>query len=67
VRAFLEKHQPPWTILLDPNREVHNGYDIQGIASFVVIDKAGRWQYAPSGYSEWLGQELIWLIEALQI
>ncbi|MBM3240741.1 TlpA family protein disulfide reductase [Candidatus Poribacteria bacterium] len=67
VRAFLEEHQPPWPILLDRNREVRSAYNIEGIPTFALIDKEGHWQYARLGYSEWLGQELIWLVEELQI
>lgn len=65
VLVYLQEHQLPWLILLDPNREVHSAYKIEGIPSFVLIDKDGRWQYALRDYSEWRGQELIWLIEAL--
>jgi peroxiredoxin len=67
VRSFLEEHQFPWPILLDRNREVHSAYKIEGIPSFILIDKKGRWQYTSRGYSEWLGQELIWLVEALRM
>jgi peroxiredoxin len=66
VRAFLEEHHPPWPILLDRNREVRSAYNIEGIPTFALIDKEGHWQYARLGYSEWLGQELIWLVEELQ-
>jgi peroxiredoxin len=67
VRSFLEEHQFPWAILLDCNREVHSAYKIEGIPSFILIDKNGRWQYTSRDYSEWLGQELIWLVESLRI
>ncbi len=65
VRAFLAEHQLPWLILLDPNREVSSAYNIESIPSFILIDKNGCW-HKLTGYHQWLGQELIWLIEALQ-
>ncbi len=66
VGAFMEEHKPPWPILLNQKREVNKAYGISGIPTFILIDKAGRWQHTRIGYSEWLGQELIWLIEALR-
>jgi peroxiredoxin len=65
VRKFLEEHHPPWPILLDPHREVGKAYGIEGIPFFILIDKAGIWQYSFSGANLISGQPLIWLIEAL--
>ena len=65
VRKFLDEHQPPWSILLDPHREVREAYKIKAIPFFILIDKAGNWQYSFRGSGLISGQPLIWLIEAL--
>lgn len=67
VRAFLLEHKLPWPILIDRHREVHKAYKIEGIPTFVLVDKTGRWQYTRLGYTRWVGQELIWLIDALRM
>ena len=46
VREFLDQYQPPWSVLLDPHREVKKAYQIKRIPSFILIDKAGNWQYS---------------------
>ena len=65
VRKFLDEHQPPWSILLDPHREVREAYKIKAIPFFILIDKAGNWQYSFRGSNLISGQPLIWMIEAL--
>ncbi len=65
VQYFLDQHQPPWPMLLDPHREVGNAYQIEAIPFFILIDKAGNWQYSFEGSHLIDGQPLIWLIEAL--
>ncbi len=65
VREFLDTHQPPWPMLLDPHREVSKAYQIKAIPFFILIDKAGNWQYSFGGSNLIDGQPLIWLIEAL--
>ena len=65
VQRFVEEHQPPWPILLDRRREVRKAYQIGGIPFFILIDKAGNWQYSFIGCNLIGGQPLIWMIEAL--
>ena len=65
VRSFLEEHQPPWPVLLDPHRVLKEPYQIEGIPLFILIDKAGNWQYSFRGANLINGQPLIWMIEAL--
>ena len=65
VRKFLDQHQPPWPILLDLHREVSKAYQIKAIPFFILIDKAGNWQYSFRGSNLISGQPLIWMIEAL--
>ena len=65
VQYFLDQHQPPWPMLLDPHREVGNAYQIETIPFFILIDKAGNWQYSFKGSHLINGQPLIWMIEAL--
>ena len=65
VQKFLDDHQPPWPMLLDPHREVSKAYQIKAIPFFILIDKAGNWQYSFGGSNLIDGQPLIWLIEAL--
>ena len=65
VQKFLDEHQPPWSILLDPHREVREAYRIKAIPFFILIDKAGNWQYSFRGSGLINGQPLIWLIEVL--
>ena len=65
VRNFLEEHQPPWPVLLDPHRVLKKPYQIEGIPLFILIDKAGNWQYSFRGANLINGQPLIWMIEAL--
>ena len=65
VRKFLDEHQQPWPVLLDPNQQLRKAYQIKGIPFFIVIDKAGNWQYSFLGSHLINGQPLIWMIEAL--
>ena len=65
VRKFLDEHQPPWPMLLDPHREVSKAYQIKAIPFFILIDKAGNWQYSFESSNLIDGQPLIWMIEAL--
>ena len=65
VRKFLDEHQPPWPMLLDPHREVSKAYQIKAIPFFILIDKARNWQYSFESSNLISGQPLIWLIEAL--
>ena len=65
VRKFLDTHQPPWPMLLDPHREVSKAYQIKTIPFFILIDKVGNWQYSFDSSNLIDGQPLIWLIEAL--
>lgn len=65
VQKFLDEHQLPWTMLLDPHREVAKAYHIEAIPFFILIDKAGNWQYSFESSNLIDGQPLIWLIEAL--
>lgn len=65
VRKSLDKHQPPWPVLLDPHREVAKAYKVRAIPKFIFIDKDGYWQYSFGGSNIIGGQPLIWLIEAL--
>ena len=65
VRESLDKHQPPWPVLLDPTREVAKAYKVEYIPDFILIDKNGYWQYNFGGSNIIDGQPLIWMIEAL--
>ena len=65
VRKFLDEHQPPWPMLLDPHREVSKAYQIKAIPFFILIDKNGNWQYSFESSNLISGQPLIWLIETL--
>lgn len=65
VEKFLEEHQTPWPILLDRRKHVRKAYEIKGIPFFILIDKAGNWQYSFIGSNLLGGQPLIWMIEAL--
>ncbi|MDE0485328.1 MAG: TlpA disulfide reductase family protein [Candidatus Poribacteria bacterium] len=65
VRKSLDEHQHPWPVLLDQHQEVRKAYQFKGIPSFILIDKAGNWQYSFLGSHLVNGQPLIWMIEAL--
>lgn len=65
VQKFLDEHNPPWTILLDPYQKVRKSFQIKGIPSFIMIDKEGNWQYSFLGSHIINGQPLIWFIEEL--
>ena len=65
VRKFLDEHEQPWPVLLDQHQEVRKAYQFKGIPFFIVIDKAGNWQYSFLGSHLINGQPLIWMIEAL--
>ncbi len=65
VQKFLDEHNPPWTILLDPYQKVRKTFQIKGIPSFIMIDKEGNWQYSFLGSHIIKGQPLIWFIEEL--
>ena len=65
VQKFLEEHQPPWPTLLDRQKQVRKAYQIGGIPFFILIDKAGNWQYSFESSNLMSGQPLIWMIEAL--
>ena len=64
ARKFIDGHHVPWPILLDPHGEVRKAYQFIGIPCFILIDKAGHWQYS-GGLGLINGQPLIWMIEAL--
>ena len=65
VRKFLDEHQLPWPVLLDPHEEVRKAYQIRVPPCFILIDKVGNWQYSCSSLDLINGQPLIWMIEAL--
>ncbi|MDE0325963.1 MAG: sigma-70 family RNA polymerase sigma factor [Candidatus Poribacteria bacterium] len=65
VRKFIDGHQVPWPILLDPHGEVRKAYQIMGIPCFILIDREGNWQYICRALDPTSGQPLIWMIEAL--
>ena len=65
VRKSLDEHQQPWPVLLDRNQQLRKAYQFKGIPFFIVIDKAGNWQYSFLGSHLVNGQPLIWMIEAL--
>ena len=65
VQKFLEEHQTPWPILLDRRKQVREAYQIKGLPFFILIDRAGKWQYSFIGSNLIGGQPLIWMIEAL--
>ena len=65
VRKSLDEHQQPWPVLLDRKQQLRRDYQIKGIPFFIVIDKAGNWQYSFLGSHLVKGQPLIWMIEAL--
>ena len=65
ARKFIDGHQAPWPILLDPHGEVRKAYQIIGIPCCIVIDKVGNWQYICRDLDPISGQPLIWMIEAL--
>ena len=65
VKAFLEQHQQPWTVLLDPNRQIADAYNVDYIPDFIFIDKNGYWQYRFDSADIIDGQPLIWMIETL--
>ena len=65
VRKFLDEHEQPWPVLLDQHQEVRKAYQFKGIPFFILIDKAGNWQYSFLGSHLINGQPLIWMIESL--
>ena len=65
VRKSLDEHQQPWPVLLDRKQQLRRDYQIKGIPFFIVIDKAGNWQYSFLGSHLVEGQPLIWMVEAL--
>ena len=65
ARKFIDRHHVPWPILLDPHGEVRKAYQFIGIPCFILIDKAGNWQYSCRDLDSISGQPLIWMVEAL--
>ena len=65
VRKSLDEHQQPWPVLLDRKQQLRRDYQIKGIPFFILIDKAGNWQYSFLGSHLVEGQPLIWMVEAL--
>ncbi len=65
AKEFVDEHQQPWPVLLDPHRVVSEAYKIDGLPYFIFIDKKGYWQYRYDSADLTDGQPLIWLIEAL--
>ena len=65
AQKSIDEHQPPWPVLLDPQQQVSKAYQIEGFPFFILIDRAGNWQYSFLGSRLLNGQPLIWLIEAL--
>ena len=48
-----------------PASKGEKAYQFKGIPFFIVIDKAGNWQYSFLGSHLINGQPLIWMVEAL--
>ena len=65
VRKSLDEHQQPWPVLLDRKQQLRKAYQFKGIPFFILIDKAGNWQYSFLGSHLIKGQPLIWMVEAL--
>ena len=65
VQKSLDEHQQPWPVLLDRSQQLRRAYQIKGIPFFILIDKAGNWQYSFLGSHLINGQPLIWMVEAL--
>ena len=65
VWKSLDEHQQPWPVLLDRKQQLRKAYQFKGIPFFILIDKAGNWQYSFLGSHLIKGQPLIWMVEAL--
>ncbi len=51
ARAFQQRHQLTYPILVDPTGETMNTYRLLGTPFNVLIDRAGRVQYLDTGFS----------------
>lgn len=61
---FMQEHNYAMTLLYG-DKDLTAAYGIQGIPFICVIDKDGNIAYKESGYSEQLGENLIWWTESL--
>lgn len=65
VQKSLDEHNLPWPVLLDPDWELAEAYNVRSIPYFILIDKNGYWQYTFKGLHIVNGQPLICMIESL--
>ena len=52
VRAWVERHRPPFEVLYDSSGAAVRAYDVQSTSTVVIIDRAGRVAYTGVGATQ---------------
>ncbi len=65
VHGFLDKHRYTFTVLLDPNGETLDLFEVKGIPTTFIIDKKGRVIGRAIGPRDWKSPEVFSLIDLL--
>ena len=65
VREFLNKQRYTFPVLLDPNGEVLDLFEVKGIPTTFIIDKRGRVIGRAIGPRDWKSPEVFSLIKLL--
>lgn len=58
VRAFMQRNNYDFTVLMDTDGAVAKAYRVNGIPTFVVIDAQGKIQFVQVGYTPAIGRKL---------
>jgi peroxiredoxin len=65
VKEFINKHHYTFPVLLDPNCEVLDLFEVKGIPTTFIIDKKGRMIGRAIGPRDWKNPEVFSLINLL--
>ena len=65
VKEFINKKQYTFSVLLDPDGETLDLFEVKGIPTTYVIDKKGRTVGKAIGPRDWSSQEVVSLINLL--
>ena len=65
VKNFIEKNNYTFPVLLDPDNQAAQDYDISGIPTTLLVDKEGKVVFRETGSRNWASTEIIEQIEEL--
>ena len=65
VQEFINKHQYTFPVLLDPQGETLDLFEVKGIPTTFLIDKKGKMVWKAIGPKDWKSPEVVSLINLL--